>query len=190
MIKMRKFASGGSPYWLFCRKVEIIMIFNIIRKIRTIFFTMICKTSAQQVGNGVRINHFCKYTKNTIIGDNCHFNGMRVNGNGKVIIGNNFHSGRRILILTSNHNYDNGDAIPYDNTMVDGDVIIEDNVWLGENVTILQGVTIGEGAVIQAGSVVVSDIEACTIAGGHPARGFKKRNEEHYYKLKKAGKFN
>lgn len=68
-----------------------------------------------------------------------------------------------ILILTSNHNYE-GKAIPYDNTMVDGNVIIEDNVWLGQNVTILQGVKIGEGAIIQAGSVVVSDIEPCSIA--------------------------
>ena len=93
-----------------------------------------------------------------------------------------------ILILTSNHNYE-GEAIPYDNTMVDGDVTIEDNVWLGQNVTILQGVKIGEGAIIQAGSVVVSDIPACSIAGGHPAKVFKMRNEQHYYDLKSENKF-
>lgn len=99
-----------------------------------------------------------------------------------------FIRGGGILILTSNHNYE-GEAIPYDNTMVDGDVTIEDNVWLGQNVTILQGVKIGEGAIIQAGSVVVSDIKPCGIAGGHPAKVFKKRNEEHYYQLKQEKKF-
>ena len=78
------------------------------------------------------------------------------------------------MILTSNHNYE-GKTIPYDDTMVDGDVIIEDNVWLGQNVTILQGIKIGEGAIIQAGSVVVSDIEPCSIVGGHPAKVFKKK---------------
>lgn len=93
------------------------------------------------------------------------------------------------MLITSNHNYDFGDAIPYDNTTIDGDIIIEDNVWLGQNVIILQGVTIGEGAIIQAGSVVVSDIPACAIAGGHPARVFKKRDEEHYYRLKEEQKF-
>ena len=72
---------------------------------------------------------------------------------------------------------------------LDGDVTIEDNVWRGQNVTILQGVKIGEGAIIQAGSVVVSDIEPCGIAGGHPAKVFKKRNEEHYYQLKQEKKF-
>ena len=113
---------------------------------------------------------------------------MKVTGNGNITIGNNFHSGGGILILTSNHNYE-GKSIPYDETTIDGDVVIEDNVWLGQNVTILQGVKIGEGAIIQAGSVVVSDIEPCSIAGGHPAKVFKKRNEEHYYELKQEESF-
>ena len=129
-----------------------------------------------------------KFTHKTYIGDNCHFNGMKITGNGTVTIGDNFHSGGGILILTSNHNYE-GETIPYDDTMIDGDVVIDDNVWLGQNVTILQGVKIGEGAIIQAGSVVVSDIAACSIAGGHPAKAFKKRNVEHYYELKAEKKF-
>lgn len=162
---------------------------NVYRRIRTIVWTFLCKRSAKEYGKDLHINHWCKFTSNTIIGNNCHFNGMKVNGNGHVVIGNNFHSGANILILTSNHNYDKGTKIPYDETMIDGDVIIEDNVWLGQNVTILQGVKIGEGAIIQAGSVVVSDIEKCTIAGGHPARVFKKRDEEHYWNLKKESKF-
>ena len=54
---------------------------------------------------------------------------MKVTGNGNITIGNNFHSGGGILILTSNHNYE-GKSIPYDETTIDGDVVIEDNVWL------------------------------------------------------------
>jgi acetyltransferase-like isoleucine patch superfamily enzyme len=64
------------------------------------------------------------------------------------------------------------------------DVVIEDNVWLGNNVIVLPGVTIGEGAVIQAGSVVVKDIPALSVAGGHPAKVFNMRDIEHYNKLK------
>lgn len=165
------------------------MIGNLIRKIRAKIFTFVCKRSAKQVGKGICINHRCKFSRKTTIGNNCHFNGIKIAGKGNVTIGDNFHSGAGILILTSNHNYDSGTAIPYDDTTIDGDVVIEDNVWLGQNVTILQGVTIGEGAIIQAGSVVVSNIPPCSIAGGHPARVFKKRNEEHYYKLKEQGKF-
>ena len=164
------------------------MIGTIIKKIRTGFYTNLCKKTAKQYGKGLHINHWSKFTSKTHIGDNCHFNGMKVTGNGIVTIGNNFHSGGGILILTSNHNYE-GKSIPYDDTTIDGDVVIEDNVWLGQNVTILQGVKIGEGAIIQAGSVVVSDIPACSIAGGHPAKVFKMRNEQHYYELKSENNF-
>ena len=62
-------------------------------------------------------------------------------------------------------------------------------MWIGTNVIILGGVIIEEGAVIQAGSVVVNDIPACAIAGGHPAKVFKYRDKEHYLKLKQEGRF-
>ena len=109
------------------------MIGKIIKKIRTGFYTNLCKKTAKQYGKGLHINHWSKFTSKTYIGDNCHFNGMKVTGNGNVTIGNNFHSGGGILILTSNHNYE-GKSIPYDETTIDGDVVIEDNVWLGQNV--------------------------------------------------------
>lgn len=41
---------------------------------------------------------------------------MRVAGFGNVKIGNNFHSGRDVMIITSNHNYDFDNALPYYNT--------------------------------------------------------------------------
>jgi acetyltransferase-like isoleucine patch superfamily enzyme len=130
------------------------------------------------------VNFPCHFTKNTIIGNNCHFNGMQVNGNGEVHFGNNFHSGKECQIFTSYHNYDFGVAIPYDNTFIDKNVIIEDNVWLGTRVIILGGISLGEGCVIQAGSVVVNNIPKCAIAGGAPAKIFKMRDIEHYEKLK------
>ena len=68
-------------------------------------------------------------------------------------------------------------------------IIIEDNVWLGDRVIILGGIKIGEGAVIQAGSVVVEDIPICAVAGGHPAKVFKYRDQTHYFQLKQEGKF-
>ncbi len=141
-------------------------------------------------GNGTKCNFKCKFTKHTEIGNNCHFNGTYISGTGKITIGNNFHSGKNIRMITSYHNFDKGEALPYDNTFYSKDIVIEDNVWLGESVMILGGVTIGEGAVIQAGSVVCKDVPKLAIAGGHPAVPFKYRDEEHYYNLKKQGKFN
>lgn len=106
-----------------------------------------------------------------------------------MVIGDNFHSGPDCLFICQNHNFDKGEAIPYDSTYILRDITIEDNVWLGSRVIILGGVTIGEGAIIQAGSTVVSDIPKYAIAGGHPAKCFSERNIEHYEKLKAEGKF-
>lgn len=68
-----------------------------------------------------------KLSKATYLGSNVSFNGMMVVGYGKLTIGDNFHSGTDCLIITSNHNY-KGEKIPYDETNIIKDVIIEDNV--------------------------------------------------------------
>jgi chloramphenicol O-acetyltransferase type B len=128
-------------------------------------------------------------SRKTYLGRNCNFNGLLVEGGGKLIIGDNFHSGTNIHIITQNHNFDKGTKIPYDSTYIYKDVIIEDNVWVGTGVIILGGVTIGEGAIIQAGSVVVNDVPKYSIVGGHPAKVFSTRNIEHYEKLKKLKQF-
>ncbi len=140
-------------------------------------------------GDGLKINGITRLNSNTTLGNNVNFNGMVMNGNGNVVIGNNFHSGVECLIICQVHNYDKGIKIPYDSTYILQDITIEDNVWLGSRVIVLGGVTIGEGSIIQAGSVVVSDIPKYAIAGGHPAKVFKFRDIEHYEKLKEEGKF-
>jgi len=136
----------------------------------------------------VRANYRTVLTPQTHLGHNVHFNGLYIQGRGKVVIGDNFHSGEECRIITDIHNYQ-GESLPYDNTYVVKDVTIADNVWIGTRVMILGGVEIGEGAIIQAGSVVVSDIPPLAIAGGHPARVFAHRDHEHYERLKQASRF-
>jgi acetyltransferase-like isoleucine patch superfamily enzyme len=114
---------------------------------------------------------------------------MKIKGNGKVTIGDNFHSGEDCLMITQIHNYNTGKAIPYDDTYIIKDIYIENNVWFGDRVIILGGVNIGEGAIIQAGAVVIKDIPKYAIAGGSPAKVFKHRDKNHYEKLKADGKF-
>lgn len=53
-------------------------------------------------------------------------------------------------------------------------IIIGEDVWIGGNAIILPGVNIGRGAVIGAGSVVTKDVPDFWIAGGNPARLFRK----------------
>ena len=161
---------------------------RVIVKLKQCLFGNIIRKKAIKCGKDLKVNHWSMINRNTSLGNNVSFNGMQITGGGEVVIGDNFHSGRECLMITQNHNYDEGEAIPYDNTYIKKDIRIGDNVWLGDRVIILGGVSIGEGAIIQAGSVVVKDVPACAIAGGHPATVFKYRDIEHYNRLKKEGK--
>jgi chloramphenicol O-acetyltransferase type B len=160
-----------------------------LRRLKRAYYTRRVSNTAARVGKDLRINGPSTVTSTTYLGNNVNFNGMTITGYGKVTIGDNFHSGPECLMITSFHNYDTGKAIPYDDTHIIRDIVIEDNVWLGTRTIVLAGVTIGEGAIIQAGSVVVNDIPKYAIAGGHPARPFKYRDIEHYNALKREKKF-
>ena len=162
---------------------------RLFQKTRQALWGLIVKHQSRQCGQDLKVNHWSSVTENTILGNNVNFNGLTISGKGLVVIGNNFHSGRGCLMITQNHNYDMGNAIPYDSSYIYINIIIEDNVWLGDRVIILGGIKIGEGAVIQAGSVVVEDIPICAVAGGHPAKVFKYRDQTHYFQLKQEGKF-
>jgi acetyltransferase-like isoleucine patch superfamily enzyme len=162
---------------------------SVLKKVRSAYYTYRVSRQAGFVNEDLKVNGFSCVTKMTKLGRNVNFNGMRILGGGSVTIGDNFHSGSECLMITQNHNYDHGTAVPYDSTYIYKDIMIEDNVWLGNRVIVLGGVIIGEGAIVQAGSVVVRDIPRCAIAGGHPAKVFKFRDIEHYEELKSQGKF-
>lgn len=156
---------------------------NIRRRMKKFYHTTKAVRGVLEYKELPNVNNKSSFNNNTYLGRNCHFNGMEISGSGKVTIGDNFHSGIDCLMITDIHNYE-GLKIPYDETYIIKDIVIEDNVWIGTRVIILGGVTIGEGAIIQAGSVVVKDVPKCSIAGGHPATVFSYRDENSYYKRK------
>jgi acetyltransferase-like isoleucine patch superfamily enzyme len=159
-----------------------------IKQIIGYISTFVARKMLGGAGKELCVNFPCKFTKNTFVGNYCNFNGFQVLGYGHVRIGDYFHSGKEILVITENHNYE-GQTIPYDRTTVKKSIIIEDCVWVGSRVTICGAVRLGEGCIVQAGSVVVNDIPKYAIAGGAPAKVFKYRDIEHYENLKKQNKF-
>lgn len=161
------------------KKIKLLIHF-IIRKLRG---KMVLSQVASHM-NEIEVGGRTRLSDNTFLGRNPNFNGLIVNGIGKVVIGDNFHSGTGCLIITSIHNYDHGKKIPYDETHIEKPVIIGDNVWLGDKVTILGKVTIGDGAIVQAGAVVIKDVPSGAIVGGNPAQIFKYRDMDHYNNLK------
>nr|WP_308813190.1 acyltransferase [Aestuariibaculum sp. M13] len=108
---------------------------------------------------------------------------------GGVEIGKYFHTGKGLVIFSTNHNYNSKVKIPYDEISINQKVIIKDFVWLGANVTIVPGVTIGEGVVVGAGAVVTKDVPDYAIIGGNPAKIIKYRDIDVFNKLKQEGEF-
>lgn len=163
---------------------------KLIRDIRRTFWTAQIKRQVRECGAYLRVNRKSHVSwKRVCLKDHVSFNGMCIKGSGKVVIGNYFHSGQDCLMISEIHNYNCGEAIPYDNTYIQKEIIIDDFVWLGDRVIVLGGSHIGEGAIIQAGSVVVGDIPPMAIAGGHPAKPFKYRDIERFEKLKREKKY-
>lgn len=153
------------------------------------YYTRIARSKAVSCGENLRVNHPSEWYGEIHFGNECNFNGMRVLGGGKVTFGDYFHSGEECMIITQNHNYDKGEAIPYDLTYLYKQVMIEPCVWFGNRVIVVGNVTIGEGAIIAAGSVVTKDVPKYAIVGGNPAKVIKYRDIEHYEKLKLERKF-
>lgn len=148
------------------------------------------RDTAAEVGENLWIGGPCSVNSRTVLGDDVHLHGLDVRGEGALTIGDYFHGASGCKIHTAHHNYDHGDAIPYDGTFIEKSVDIGDFVWFGTDVAVLAGVSIGEGAIVQAGSVVTEDIPRGAIAGGHPAEVFGQRNMDHFEEMKKAGRFN
>ena len=182
---MIKFIAKLLTFWVPNRKKRI----KLRSKIRTCYYGRQVLLKAKSIGKNFYCGGFSTVTSTTILDDNVSFNGMKIQGKGTVKIGKHFHSGTECLIISQNHNYDNGKAIPYDEEYICKDVEIGDFVWLGSRVIILPGTKIGEGAIIQAGSVVHGEIPDYAIAGGNPTKVFKYRDIEHFKQLKNEGKF-
>lgn len=154
-------------------------------------YTYIARKRCGSVGLNLRVNGPCKGFYNKMhLGDHVSINsGARFLGRGEIHIGRYFHSGENLTIITSNHNFEYPERIPYDKVRIHKDVIIKDFVWIGHSVLILPGVTIGEGAIVAAGAVVAKDIPDYAIAGGTPAKIIRYRDIEHFKMVKAQGKF-
>lgn len=134
-------------------------------------------------------NGHVKLNNKTTLGEGTCMGGLEVAGSGALTVGRYCHFAPEVLVLTQNHDYDTGDAIPYGGRNILKPVVIDDFVWIGRRVTILPGTHIGEGAIVQAGAVVHGEIPAMSIAGGNPAKVFKYRDQEHFEIMKSKGAF-
>lgn len=164
------------------------LIYSVYRYLAVRIFTAIVMLRVGSAADRPFVGGYTKLNRNTHLGKNNNFNGMKILGSGSVTIGDNFHSGIECMMITEVHDY-HGQQLPYDTTRIPKPIVIEDNVWFGNRVLILGGVAIGEGAIVQAGAVVVTNIPRLSIVGGNPAKPFRMRDAVHYEDLKRRGAF-
>ena len=165
--------------------------FSLYFNLKTCFLTWILSKRLKKFGCEIRINAMCHFgNKKVSVGDYCNFNGISVVGIGELKIENGFHSGTNILVITSNHDYNSNNYVPYGYDDISKPVLIGNAVWVGSNVTILPGAKVGDGVIVQAGSVVHGSLQDYGIYGGNPAKLIKKRdNQEDCKNLILSGKF-
>jgi maltose O-acetyltransferase len=97
--------------------------------------------------------------------------GLRIEGRGSVVIGDDVLIGPEVLITTSTHERGPDGHIVLDATCLP--VQIGHHCWIGARAQIMGGVTVGEDVTVAAGAVVVSDIGPGGLYGGIPARRIK-----------------
>lgn len=111
-----------------------------------------------------------------------------INAVGGCHIGQGSQIGAETIILTTEHQYNGGESLPYDSVRLIKPVYIEDYVWIGNRTSIVGGVRIGEGAIIGIGSVIVQDVPPLAIVMGNPAQILTYRSKPEYERLKSEGK--
>jgi len=127
-------------------------------------------------------------TERLYLGDNASLSQrVLINAVGGCHIGRACQIATETIILTVDHQYSEGEALPYDRVRLVKPVVIEDYVWVGARVLIAPGVRIGEGAIIGLGAVVLQDIPPLAIVAGNPAQVLTYRSKAEFDKAKNAG---
>lgn len=101
-----------------------------------------------------------------------------LHGEGKLTIGDGTILGPRVIILTSTHQYQQENYLPYHEVDEYRQVEIGKGVWIGWGAMIVPGVSINDGAVIASGAVVTKDVEKGKVVGGNPAKEISSRPAE------------
>jgi maltose O-acetyltransferase len=183
------------------------MINKIIRRIKTVFWELVCFKLAItgylpshylrrfvyrfwgiKIGSGSTIHmHASFYYPPSIKIGNDSIIGEKVvlDGRDKLVIGNHVDVASEVMIYNAEHDLNDEKF-----KAITAPVTIEDYVFIGPRAIILPGVTIHKGAVVGAGAVVTKDVAEFTIVGGVPAKEIGQRdNKNPNYKLGRAAWF-
>ncbi len=129
-----------------------------------------------EIGKGTKIVGPIECTGQLKIGQDCWIGkNLKINGNGKVTIGDCCDIAPEVTFQTGGHLIGTsirraGEGKIFNQTIGNG-------VWIGGRSTIIGNTTIGDGCVIAGCACVVNDLEENILVGGVPARVIRKLDE-------------
>ncbi len=125
-----------------------------------------------KIGEGTKIVGPLRCTAELEIGKNCWIGkNFIVNGNGKVIIGNNCDIAPEVNLQTGGHEI--GTSERRAGKGIKFEIIIGNGCWIGARSTILGGTIIGEGCIVAACACVTKSVDDNIMVGGVPAKVLK-----------------
>jgi len=147
---------------------------------------------------------FGSYGEGVVLERNTHFTnsdrihlgsyiyiGMNTNlyGRGEIHISDYSIISSDVIMLSSMHNYQDAELLPYDQIELLSPINIGVACWVGIRSIILPGVTLEDGCIVGAGSVVTKSFPKCSIIGGNPAKVIKYRDIKDFDELISKDKF-
>lgn len=145
--------------------------------------------SWQDVVAGWTVNYPCAFTRNSYVGNDCHFNGMKVLAPDGLNLETIFIPVQKFWVLTQNHNYFSPSALPYDELDLPSDVRIGNAVAVGSRVTILPKAVIEDGSGHTSWGGRFWSSTSGAVYGGNPATLIKLRDIERFNRLEAEGKY-
>ena len=131
-----------------------------------------------RVGRGFHVGQSVNIGQGFIAGDYVYV-GPQSQLPPHVHVGNYSSLSARVVIVGSDHNYDNpGVPIVFSGRPPSCVTTIGADVLIGHGAILLRGITIGNGAVIGAGAVVTKDVPSYAVVAGTPAKILRYRFDE------------
>lgn len=115
--------------------------------------------------------------------------GTNLVGRGGITLADHVIVGPEVLIMSSLHNWEKAEWLPYDNMEQLKPVSIGIACWIGARAIIMPGVQLGAGSVVGAGAVVTKDCEPGSVLAGNPARLIKRRDSAQLERCMHSGLF-
>lgn len=161
------------------RKICMFLVNRVMAGTRPCYFEpkrKILNALGHSVGEGTKIVGPIETYSKLTIGKYCWIGkNLKINGNGRVVIGDRCDIAPEVTFQTGGHEIGSRERRAGDGLICNQSV--GNGVWIGGRSTIIGDVTISDGSVVAGCACVVKDVPPNVLVGGVPAKIIRSLNE-------------